>query len=281
MVDSEMTYSQDSIVFRVSPGQRGLIEKVQTIELGDVLYVSEAFPTNHYIVSLWKNRFVGLLHECYINRYSICISPDVVWFLLSSALQCVQNATGSSIDLPVPMEVFNGRDPDYGRDEEYGIDISGKRDGGFPAVMLRGSVAQWQEIEKWVKQIPCAEQQLGWWLKPLLIVLSNIIEVVSGKSSPSRPFWGALYNIQVGRGGPFHLGWFNVFFPYVWKHDKWIQNTHVDWEKRNSFAPHRNEYPSSCLVTRADTESDFIGGRVDESNTFVAFCVVQRRVLDE
>lgn len=82
---------------------------------------------------------------------------------------------------------------------------------GIPEITLLGTVADWQAIRRRAEVF--AEFDLAGWVRALLPVLDQFVKAASG--TVDRAFWGSIYKLHGGSGGPYVTGWINVLFPYL------------------------------------------------------------------
>ncbi len=86
---------------------------------------------------------------------------------------------------------------------------------GIPRITLSGTIQDWENI--YLRVVQFSEYGLDWWVKPLLPILTKLVETSEG--NPDINFWNCFYKQIDGSGGPYASGWINVLFPYIQKYD--------------------------------------------------------------
>jgi hypothetical protein len=112
---------------------------------------------------------------------------------------------------------------------------------GIPEVTLLGDREDWMSLRDRAarfKDFGC-----DWWLQHLLPVLDQFVKVFGGTADPA--FWGELYKIGGGSGGPYVTGIVNVFFPYLkGYHGESEPNNFMDWKSPRFGGPTTDTIPS-------------------------------------
>ncbi|KAJ3445456.1 hypothetical protein M0812_11331 [Anaeramoeba flamelloides] len=83
---------------------------------------------------------------------------------------------------------------------------------GIPEIRLEGTVEDWEELAERVTKFK--EFGLGWWVKNLQFVLTNIVKTVKANGEGLNQFWKSIYKWNSASGGDRITGWVHCLFPY-------------------------------------------------------------------
>lgn len=213
---------------------------------------------------------VAAIHYAFNDHRPLCLSPDIIWLLISQGLANHINANAEQlrpefvkhqgkIKIEVRRDDFVKGSPENPWNEVFGAFSAAIRHQvgevthelliptfsttglvekaaaeivlldamqfyfeyelrtlcGIPKIKLEGTVTDWQELLKRIKEL--AQFGLQWWIDSLIPILDEFITAAQGKSN--KRFWQSMYKFNDGSGGPYITGWITAFFPYL-KHRK-------------------------------------------------------------
>ena len=97
---------------------------------------------------------------------------------------------------------------------------------GIPEVTLEGTVADWQEIERRVAELP--RWGLGFWTEHLAPICAQFTRARGGDID--REHWQAIYKLRDAYGAQLVNGWIGLLFPYIERGSEGARNPALDAE---------------------------------------------------
>jgi hypothetical protein len=82
---------------------------------------------------------------------------------------------------------------------------------GIPQITLEGTADDWEVLAERTRGL--GQFGLGWWTEALAPILDEF--VAASRGQVNARFWGSIYKLDGGSGGPYTTGWITAFFPYL------------------------------------------------------------------
>ena len=106
-------------------------------------------------------------------------------------------------------------------------------DCGIPEICIRGTVSDFEDINRRLNAIGQVLGGLKWWTDKISQTMDRIIDTVNGK--PDETWWNTIVSISFpGSGVPSMTGWISDFIPFTKSGDGTVRpNFSLDWQNLN------------------------------------------------
>ena len=106
-------------------------------------------------------------------------------------------------------------------------------DCGIPEICIRGTVSDFEDINRRLNAIGQVLGGLKWWTDKISKTMDRIIDTVNGK--PDETWWNTIVSISFpGSGVPSMTGWISDFIPFTKSEDGTVTpNYSLDWRHLN------------------------------------------------